>query len=480
MRRLLAICLSIQALLLAGCGGAGSGDRDARRVEIWQAFNPEETEVFREIMEDFEAEYEQRTGTPIEVEIQYVSYNDMFTKLRTAALADVTPDIAFVDAIKVTDLAFGQALVPLNELEAFQSRYDSIADARSEFVGASFDSGIVNRLGVERLYGLPVQTTTVSLFWNRELFRNRSAELTAAGLDPNRAPRDWAELFAYGQVLTDVERGIYAYGAHGSLWFNFPFFNMYNVGFVEYSEEGLVEPDIVTPQAEAALDRILTIVTSGVEGGAWKRSALSPDAGFLNRKYAMILTGPWNVENFTNAGLDFDIALVPGPTREEVERLALVASDPTLVDEIGLQAYTSSNVGGQTGVIMRSAPDPELAYEVLEHFTSEPVQRRWASNLGQIPTRLAAWEDLDTSEYPYLPKFMLQLRTARRIPQIPLYGVLETDIFNPQIDLLLQERLSPGEMLKRMEAQMEDRIVGPINEASRQILERERGETPSG
>lgn len=476
---MLARVLTLSLLLLACLYAAGCGDGRAERdesdgevVEVWQAFNVEETIVFREIMRDFEREWSEKHGRNLTVRVQYVAYNDMFTKLRTAALANITPDVAFLDAIKVTDLAFGNALVRVDELPQFQERYGTIEGARSQFVAASFNAGVVNRLGKPGLYGFPVQTTTVALFWNRELFRNRAEALAEAGLDPNRPPRDWDEMMAYGRVLTQPDRGIFAYGAHGSLWFNFPFFNMYNVPFIEYLEDGTAGPAISTPNGEAALERILSLTNSGFEGGAWKRSALSPDAGFLNRKYAMVLTGPWNVENFTNAGLDFDIGLIPAPTQEEIERLGLVAEDPALIETIGQQAYSSSNVGGQTGVILRSCDKPDIAFELLEYFTSEPVQRRWASGLGQIPVRLAAWEDLDMSKYPYIPKFMLQLRTARRIPQIPLYGILENDIFNPQIDLLLQNNQTPAEMLSRMESALQARILNPMNEATRNRLEK--------
>jgi multiple sugar transport system substrate-binding protein len=448
---------------LTGCRKKRRAPEGVKVLEVWQGFNFEETALFREIMKDFEKEYEAKTGQKLEVRVQYVAFGDMFTKLRTAALARMTPDIAFMDSIKVTELALGQALVPIDELESFRKRYGSLEKAREEFVPASFDAGVVNRLGEEHLYGMPVQTTTVSLFWNREIFRQRASALRAAGLDPTRAPRDWEEVEAYGRVLTDPPR-VYGFGLHGSLWFNFTIFNMYGVDFVQYDEEGKAIATINSPRGLAALQRIQSLVASGVEGGAWQRSALGPEPGFLNDLYAMVLTGPWNVENFTNAGKDFDIAMIPAPTMEEVRRLGL---EPRLPggDPDDPRTYSSSNVGGQTGVILRLCEDRDLAFELLEYFTSEPVQRRWASSLGQIPVRKAAWENLDTSKFPFMPKFMQQLATARRIPQIPLYGVLENDLYNPEIDLLLNNRQTPEQMLRRMENGMNQKIFDRINES---------------
>src|SRR5690606_20178495 len=101
--------------------------------------------------------------------------------------------------------------------------------------------------------------------------------------------------------------------------FNFPLFNMYGVNFVRYDDAGMAVAALNDANGEEALAVLQRIANSPVEGKAWQRSALSPDAGFLNKRYAMILTGPWNVENFTNAGLDFDIALIPRPSDEQIE-----------------------------------------------------------------------------------------------------------------------------------------------------------------
>jgi len=460
----LAATAVFSAILLGAAGTLAAAEKVT--IQIWQGFNAEETAVFKELMKDFEEEWKDKTGQSVEVRDQYVSFGDMFTKLRTAALAKRTPDVAFVDAIKVTDLAFGRALYPIDEMKEFKERYGTIEKARTEFVPASFNAGVVNRKGETHLYGMPVQTTTVALFWNREIFRNKAQQLRAAGLDPNRAPQDWDEMTAYGQVLTDATAGIYGYGMSGSLWFNFPIFNMYGVGFVEYKADGTAVPDLETPNGRAALERLRTLTTSGIEGGAWKRSALSPEAGFLNKKYAMVLTGPWNFENFTNAGLDFEISLIPAPTAKEVDELGLEPVDPSVKDTWGGLAYSSSNVGGQTGVIMRTSQHPEVAYALLEFFTREDTQREWATTLGQIPTRLAAWEGIDLGKYPHIPKFMDQLRLAKRIPQIPRYGILESDIYNPEIDLFLQNASHPATTtLKNMAAKMKAKIFDDMNAA---------------
>ncbi len=463
MQKLMQFTLLVLAAVTLSCDGQRRGDPDV--LQVWHPFNPEETAVFRELVRDFESRWQDETGSQITVSLQYVSFDDMHTKLRSAALARITPDVVFIDVNQVIGLAFSDALTRLNELEGFRDRYGSIEAAREEFYTQSFDIGVVNRLGEVDLYGLPVQVTTIALYWNRELFRQRARELRAAGLEPGRPPRTWDEFEQYAEVLTDPGRGTHGYGAHSSLWFNLPFFNMYGADFVEYDEAGRIHPVFDSENARAALRRIQSTGTADFEAGAWRTGA-SPEEGFINNRIAMILTGPWMVESFTNAGVNFDVSLIPAPGSEEIESLGLRPVSPGLEERLGPLAYSSSNLGGQTGVIMRESTKPELGYEFLEFFTSEEVQRHWGSRLGQIPVRAAAWEDLDTSRYPFMPSFIDQLRTARRVPPVPRYPTMDGEIFTPQILMLLQGRLTPEDFAGRVDRLMSVRLLDPINRAA--------------
>ncbi|MCC7392482.1 extracellular solute-binding protein [Candidatus Sumerlaeota bacterium] len=437
-------------------------EEGVKTISLWQCFRVEETAVFREIMDDFVADYEKRHGERIKVNMQYVSFDDMFTKLRTAALANITPDVAFIDSIKVTDLAFGKALTPLDDLPSFKERYGTKEKAAPEFVAAAFDAGLVERLGEKKLYALPVQTTTIALFWNKDMFKAKERELRAANLDPTRAPQDWDELYAYGRILTDPKQKVSAFAFSSSLWFTFGVFNMYDVKFIEYDEQGRARPSLDNKNGIAAASRLQWIANSGIEGGGWQRGSLGPDPMFLNRRVAMILTGPWNTENFANAGLNFDVSLVPAPTRKEIEELGLQPLDPE-EDPNSAAAFSSSNIGGQSGVILRTCKYPDIAFEMMDYFTSEAVQRRWASQLGQSPVRRAAWKNLDTTKYPFMKAFMRQLAKSKRIPQVPLYANLENDVYNPQVDLLLNKQITPEAMVKRMEDVMNRVIISKIN-----------------
>ena len=55
------------------------------------------------------------------------------------------------------------------------------------------------------MYGLPFQTTTQVLYWNKDLF-------TKAGLNPETPPTTWDEVAEFAEKLTDKANGIYGWG----------------------------------------------------------------------------------------------------------------------------------------------------------------------------------------------------------------------------------------------------------------------------
>jgi ABC-type sugar transport system permease subunit/ABC-type glycerol-3-phosphate transport system substrate-binding protein len=62
-----------------------------------------------------------------------------------------------------------------------------------------------------KIHGVPINFYKTVLFYRADLFRQ-------AGLDPNRPPRNWDELYAYAQKLTVPEKGQYGFGLPRNTW----------------------------------------------------------------------------------------------------------------------------------------------------------------------------------------------------------------------------------------------------------------------
>ncbi|MBL8151454.1 MAG: extracellular solute-binding protein [Blastocatellia bacterium] len=415
-----------------------TASEDAIQLTVWETYNPEEHRVFKEIAADFEKQYFQKHGKALRLNLQRIPFDGLMPRIKYACLANEAPDICRVDNAWVLTLAYGQALVPLDKLQNFNSTLDEIS---KEYVPAAIDSNIIDikKAGkTERgLYGIPDQTNCVALFWNKDLFRASEAELRAAGLDPERAPRTWDEFKQYAKVLTIPEKKQFGFGMFTSLWWSLPFFNTYGAEFTRSSNGKLVGALDEKP-AQEALSFMAELYLSGIEAGAWRTGSINPDQGFLNGKYAMILSGPWNLKRFSN--INFGVSLIPeGPSG------------------------TSSNVGGQNMVVFRTSKYPEAAYEFLRYFASEEVQVKWCETLGQIPVNLKAFEKIDTTNRPHLRIFMEQMKTAKPRPKIPQMDVLEEKVVNPAIELVIKGNKTSESALKETVEQLNKNYLPLLN-----------------
>lgn len=454
--------LLIAVLALISLCAAGDEARPPKEIslQIWEGFKFEEHTLFLEICRQFEKDWQSTKGQVVKITPFRVPFDDMMTKIKTATLARTTPDIGIVDALKVIELAYGDVVISLDTLTNFKGTLEQEA---AQYIPAAIGSNIVNVKGVTHLYGLPAQTTCLALFWNRKLFRRYAEQLRAAGCDPNRAPQDWDEFVQYGKALTHPQDGVYAYAMRNSLWFTMPFLNIYNAKFVEM-RGGKYISVIDSPLARAAIHQTVDLyLVHKIEGGGWKAGAKDPDQGFLNESYAMVLNGPWNVEKFKSSGLDLGLALIPRPSKRQALAAGLLPPDAS-DDDYNQKIKSSSNVGGQNAVVFATCAYPEIAYEFLKFFTSREVQKLWSEKLGQIPVRLDAQQGLDTSVFPEITTFIEQINLAKPMPPLPLYGTLENDVFNPELDLVLNGKRSVEDALKSIDRSLKDRILKKVNE----------------
>ena len=436
-----ALAAILTLVLAAGCGATAG--RGADEITVWETYNAEEHAVFEALAREYEAQSAARTGRRVTVRLERVPYEGLLPKLKYAAITHTTPDVCRVDNAWVLTLAYGKAVVPLDTLPSFGTTIDEEA---SRYVPAALATNLVetpDEAGTwsRHLYGLPDQTNCVALFWNRQLFRDSAAELRAAGLDPERAPRTWEEFVRYGKVLTVPEKRQFGFGMFATLWWAMPFFNTFGAEFARRDATGRLVCTLSEPAARDAFAFMVSLYRDhGIEAGAWQTGSINPEQGFANGKYAMILMGPWNLKRFE--GIDFGVALVPaGP------------------------AGTSSNVGGSNMVVFRSSERADLALDFLRWFTSKETQARWARELGQIPVNREAFEEAAAaSAGTPLGVFLEQLRTARPLAQVPKMDLIEDRVVNPALELGLKGQSTPGELLTNASRTIDDAYLSIANE----------------
>ncbi|HNY12215.1 MAG TPA: ABC transporter substrate-binding protein [Candidatus Wallbacteria bacterium] len=405
--------IAISALLFVFIFGtffcAKPGGMGAKDILVWVSYGPDEMKVFNDIAEKWSKE--NKNG--FTVHVAQIPWMGQESKYRTSLIAGSPPDIGRVDTTFVPELAYNQILEDVNKFIEEEAAAKKIGtnEILAEYVPAAIDSCIIHeKSGKNCIYGFPDQTNGACLFYNKDLFRQ-------AGLDPDKAPKTWADFLEYAKKLTNKDADRFGFGMDNSLWWSFPFFNTYGTKFLSDDGQKCL---LNSQEAKDALQFKVDLFRKyAVEGGAWASGGQNTETGFMNGRYAMILMGPWNVSRFKNAKINFAVSLVPeGPKG------------------------TSTNVGGTNMVIFKKKRTPDqlkACYEFLRHLTSADIQAEWGSKLRQIPVNLKAYDKIkidDTEEASILKVFMEQMKTAQPRPKVLKYAQLET-LINPEMEAAL-------------------------------------------
>jgi sn-glycerol 3-phosphate transport system substrate-binding protein len=115
------------------------------------------------------------------------SYQDSVVKAMTAAKAGNAPDVAVLLSTDMFTLIDDDLIEP----------YDAIATSEGDktWIKSFYPALMENSQAGGHTWGIPFQRSTIVQYWNKEAFK-------AAGLDPDKAPRTWDEMVAFGKKLT--------------------------------------------------------------------------------------------------------------------------------------------------------------------------------------------------------------------------------------------------------------------------------------
>ena len=388
-------------------------------LRVWVTYNSEQFQLYRKVSRAFE----QREN--VILKISRIPWSGQSEFLQYAANSNRAPDIARMDLGIIPKFAAGGALLPLNF---------SIEDLQDKLLPAALDAGKVrDRDGNITLFGLPDEFTTLALYYNREHFKR-------AALDPDRPPQNWDEFRAIAKLLTkDTDRDgsidQFGFAMNITPWFSMPFL---------FSFGGKILDDIklkcLLDESEAvkALDFQVALSRDGLEAGAWRQGAISPDSGFKSGRYSMVFSGPWNLENFRRSGIDFSVALIPGNPRANV--------------------ISSTNVGGNANVIFKTSKHPKLAMKFLKYLLSYEVQALFSRELGSIPLRIDVRPEEHEMKNKELTVFIEQSRYAGSRPKIPGYDRIE-DIVNKEVETAFEGDRTPRQAYDKACRNIESMIL---------------------
>lgn len=278
--RLRLVLAALLGVLTAACW-ADPGQATVIRMMggSWQGIPPKEASDFRSISRRSIFEQFHRQNPDVSVVnaggLEIVGGSDSEATFLMSMAGDTAPDVFYVNFRQYYQYIDEGFCRPLDDLIAHDPDTLSRVNPTILKVVRSYDG---------RVYAIPFFQAAQALWYRRDMFR-------AAGLDPGKPPRTWAEFYEYGQRLVESRPGLsgFAFGSSPESdaywWIDF----LWQAGgeAVVPSASGPWRAAIDSPQGELALDFYRKLVKDTWVGADGKRygpvATLTPDINGLKR-----------------------------------------------------------------------------------------------------------------------------------------------------------------------------------------------------
>jgi maltose/maltodextrin transport system substrate-binding protein len=265
-------------------------------------------------LSDLGKTFEKEVGAPVKVETQ----EQIIEKFQAAGQSGKGPDIFFWANDRIGEWADAGLLKPLEIKEEFKEKY----------VPMSWDA-VTHK---QQVWGYPVALESVSLVYNKKLVRGK-------------VPTQLSELPAFGKELkAQNPKAIVIMWDYKTPYFSWPFLASAGAYPFKKTAEGYDVKDIGVdnPGALEGLKAIVKLIKTGILPKGSTQSVMSEK--MASGQLALMVNGQWDWANLRKAGVDFDIAPLPG-----------VGGNPG-----------RPFVGVFTALINRSSPNSDLAQHFLE------------------------------------------------------------------------------------------------------------------
>lgn len=359
-------------------------------ITFWHAYSddsPEVKTITGILIPRFEAEH-----PGITVKQVAIPYDSLHTKLLTAAAGGDLPDVARADLAWVPELANLGILTPLSTEMSDFKKYSSLV----------FPGTLATNYFKGKYYGLPLDTNTRVMFWNKAAFAK-------AGL--SKAPATFAELKAAAPKLKKAGAYLFADSGTGG-WSSLPWI-WSGGGDITDSKFTVSTGYLNSAKNIATIQMLVDLYKGGYIPNliTKNKSAIGSSDGLPKGNYATVFDGPWMYPIWKGQYPNY------APTA------ALIPAGP---------GGSVSVVGGEDIVLMSSSTKKAAALDFIRYTLSTDWQLSMAK-VGQMPVRKDLGAVLPSIQ-PYYATFAEQLKTAK--PRIPspnwpkIDGILDTNLQN--------------------------------------------------
>lgn len=360
-------------VLLTGCGpqesgsdGSESGRSD--KLVIWE--DKEKAIGIEEAVAEFEKEHD------VTVEIVEKNYAQQLEDLRLDGPAGSGPDVFTMPGDQMGSAVAEGLVKEIAVDETLQSTYT--------------ESAMQSQMVEGKVYGLPKAVETTMLYYNKAL------------ISEDELPEDLEGWFNYSKEVRQGEQ--YGFLA---LFDQTYYANSVLSGYGGYvfgkNSDGTFNPEDIGLNNEGAVEGANEIkrfydeklFPSGLVG---EQGINVIESLFTEGKAAAIISGPWNLEPFETAGVDYGIASLPKLSNGENMRAF-----------IGVKSYNVSTF----------SKNAELAEELVKYLSSEEVSKVRYEKTKEVPAVKALAEDQEVMESDASKAIAEQSQFSDLTPGIP-------------------------------------------------------------
>lgn len=358
-----------------------------------------------EILKELGAEFEEEFGVGVTVEAVDLA------ELRNQMMLGIEgtgPDLAIIPHDNLGALVENGAVAPAD-----------IGDKASEYLPNAIDGFTYGG----ELMGVPLAVENIGFFYNTDLV--------------DTAPTTWDEVKAVGGALVDSGDADVAVGLPDLTYNTYPLYTAFGGYIFGRGDDGSYTPDDIGMTSDGmvqAMTYIKSLADEGLipENVDWEASHVMFETG----RMPFILTGPWALNRFKEAGVPYAIAPFP----------AVEAGGEPGYPFLGVQ-----------GLIINANSDQLLLAQAFatEKIATEDSMRR----IFEAEARPSAWasvfelaDDADTQA------FNAAGAAAQPMPSIPAMGFV-WDAWVNSGTLTLTGELSPAEALAQAVVQIETLIA---------------------
>ncbi|MGM0369189.1 MAG: extracellular solute-binding protein [Bacillota bacterium] len=374
----------------------------ASELTIWQSDSPEAV-----WMKKMGKLYEEKTGVSITVETITEEEQDEILSIRG-------PQGTGADIVGFAHDNLGAAikqdlLVPIEDYLAV------------EYIEKNYSELAVDALTYKnQIYGLPYSYETMALVYNKDLI--------------TEIPKRFEKLKKRAEKLTDVDNNQFGFiYDFDSLYRSYAFISGFG-GYTFAEKNGIYDLTDIGLATEGAIAG-LNYLKSFAEDGLIVEN-VNADELFKEGKIAMTLTGPWNVSEYREAGIDIGVKAMP--------KLPNGKYPKPFVGVVGYYISSYSERKQEAAKFIKWLTDIERAHRRLE-------------DLSQIIPHQDLLTSTELKEKEILKEFMVQAERGTVMPNIPEMSFLWGPTANG-IEFIVSKQKSAEEIMPLVVKQIKEKL----------------------